>query len=256
MRVSVKKKNDEVGSLTFDTDIALPEVEMVVRAPKASPQPMPKVVAPQPVSPPVVSAPSAPEVEVRVESVADVQQPVSVVEPKEVVAEVEESAPTSLARTRSTKSRSSKAVSINSMLGGATKTATELAEEAFKAVRKDIDPDSAQKIMAIKGQWVESLMQHRPRLGVVFDTMTVEQNTVVVTVASKSAEDEVARQKIELLNEIAEVAGVNGALEMRIILNELIRVARPITLEDRLQHLVNKNERLLQMIEQLKLDAE
>jgi DNA polymerase-3 subunit gamma/tau len=142
------------------------------------------------------------------------------------------------------------------MLGGATKTATELAEEAFKAVRKEIDPDSAQKIMAIKGQWVESLMQHRPRLGVVFDTMTVEQNTVVVTVASKSAEDEVARQKIELLNEIAEVAGVNGALEMRIILNELIRVARPITLEDRLQHLVNKNERLLQMIEQLKLDAE
>jgi DNA polymerase-3 subunit gamma/tau len=253
-----QKKNDEVGSLTFDTDIALPEVEMVVRVPKASPQPMPKVVAPQPVSPPVVSTPSAPEVDVRVESVADVQQPVSVVEPKEDAAELQEPAQvaSSAARARSTKSRSSKAVSINSMLGGATKTATELAEEAFKAVRKEIDPDSAQKIMAIKGQWVESLMQHRPRLGVVFDTMTVEQNTVVVTVASKSAEDEVARQKIELLNEIAEVAGVNGALEMRIILNELIRVARPITLEDRLQHLVNKNERLLQMIEQLKLDAE
>ena len=147
-------------------------------------------------------------------------------------------------------------VSINNLLGGTAKTATELAEEAFKAVRKEIDPASEQKIMAIKERWVESLKQSRPRQGVVFDTMTVEGNTVVVTVASKASEDEIVRQKIELLNEIAEVAGINGALEMRIILNEQIRVARPITLEDRLKHMVGKNERLLHMIEHLELDAE
>jgi len=248
-----KKKNDEVGSLTFDTNIALPEIAMVAPTPKAVVQPTPKAVAPQPVVAPAVEAvKSAPQPEVKAQSVEVVKEVVAT----EVKAETQEPAPASAPRPRAPKSRSSMGVSINNLLGGTAKTATELAEEAFKAVRKEIDPASEQKIMAIKERWVESLMQSRPRQGVVFDTMTVEGNTVVVTVASKAAEDEIVRQKIELLNEIAEVAGVNGALEMRIILNEQIRVARPITLEDRLKHMVGKNERLLHMIEHLELDAE
>ena len=250
-----QKKNDEVGNLTFDTNIALPEIAMVAPTPKAVVQPAPKAVAPQPVVAPAVEAVKSapqPQPEVKAQSV----EVVKVVVATEVKAETQEPAPASPPRPRTTKSRSSMGVSINNLLGGTAKTATELAEEAFKAVRKEIDPTSEQKIMAIKERWVESLMQSRPRQGVVFDTMTVEGNTVVVTVASKAAEDEIVRQKIELLNEIAEVAGVNGALEMRIILNEQIRVARPITLEDRLKHMVGKNERLLHMIEHLELDAE
>ncbi len=248
-----QKKNDEVGNLTFDTNIALPEIAMVAPTPKAVVQPTPKAVAPQPVVAPAVEAvKSVPQPEVKAQSVEVVKEVVAT----EVKAETQEPAPASPPRPRATKSRSSMGVSINNLLGGTAKTATELAEEAFKAVRKEIDPASEQKIMAIKERWVESLMQSRPRQGVVFDTMTVEGNTVVVSVASKAAEDEIVRQKIELLNEIAEVAGVNGALEMRIILNEQIRVARPITLEDRLKHMVGKNERLLHMIEHLELDAE
>lgn len=248
-----QKKNDEVGNLTFDTNIALPEIAMVAPTPKAVVQPTSRAVAPQPVVAPAVEAvKSAQQPEVKAQSVEVVKEVVTT----EVKAETQEPAPASPPRPRTTKSRSSMGVSINNLLGGTAKTATELAEEAFKAVRKEIDPASEQKIMAIKERWVESLMQSRPRQGVVFDTMTVEGNTVVVTVASKAAEDEIVRQKIELLNEIAEVAGVNGALEMRIILNEQIRVARPITLEDRLKHMVGKNERLLHMIEHLELDAE
>ena len=251
-----QKKNDEVGSLTYATDFALPEIDMVVAPPKAATQLVPKAVTTQPAATAAEQAKSAPQPqpEVKAQSVEVVKEVVAT----EVKAETQEPVPASPApaRTRTTKSRSSMGVSINSLLGGTAKTATELAEEAFKAVRKEVDPDSERKIMAIKARWVESLMQSRPRQGVVFDTMTVEGNTVVVTVASKSAEDEIVRQKIELLNEIAEVAGVNGALEMRLILNEQMRVARPITLEDRLKHLANKNERMLQMIEQLELDAE
>ena len=255
-----QKKNDEVGILTFDTDIALPDIPMALLTPAVAPQPAPRVETPQPVPQPAPRA-EAPQEAVsqvaRSEGATGLSEGATVANEGAKVANVSEGVtPATTVRSRQPRRSTSVGVSISSLMGGSAKTATELADEALKAVRKEIDPASEQKIMAIKERWVESLMQSRPRQGVVFDTMTVEGNTVVVSVASKSAEEEIAHQKIELLNEIAEVAGVNGALEMRIVLNEQVRVARPITLEDRLKHLVSKNDRIKQMIEQLELDAE
>ena len=62
--------------------------------------------------------------------------------------------------------------------------------------------------------------------------------------------------KVELQNEIAEMAGIDGALDIRVIVNEQIRVARPITLEDRLKYLVGKKERMRDIIEAFSLESE
>ena len=142
------------------------------------------------------------------------------------------------------------------MLGSEAKSADELAEEALKAMKKSIDPDSEAKLMAVKESFVKRLMNGRPRLGIAFDTMRAEGNVIVVTVASRGAEEEVLRQKVELQNEIAEMAGIDGALDIRVIVNEQIRVARPITLEDRLKYLVGKNERMRDIIEAFSLESE
>jgi DNA polymerase-3 subunit gamma/tau len=147
-------------------------------------------------------------------------------------------------------------ISINSMLGGEAKSEEELAEEALKAIKRDIDPDSEAKLMAVKAEFVKRLMNGRPRLGIVFDTMKAEGNVMVLTVASKGAEEEVLLKKMELQNEIAQLAGIEGALDIRVIVNEQIRVARPITLEDRLKYLMGKNERLRDAIEAFSLEAE
>ena len=159
-------------------------------------------------------------------------------------------------RTASQRRATSKNVSITSLLGGESKSAEELAEEALKATKKSIDPDSEAKLMAVKEQFVKRLMNGRPRLGIVFDTMRAEGNVIVVTVASQAAEEEVLRQKTELQNEIAQMAGIDGALDIRVIVNEQIRVARPITLEDRLKYLAGKNERMRDIIEAFNLEAE
>ena len=142
------------------------------------------------------------------------------------------------------------------MLGGEAKSEEELAEEALKAIKRDIDPDSEAKLMAVKAEFVKRLMNGRPRLGIVFDTMKAEGNVMVLTVASKGAEEEVLLKKMELQNEIAQLAGIEGALDIRVIVNEQIRVARPITLEDRLKYLMGKNERLRDAIEAFSLEAE
>ncbi len=244
-----QKKNDEVDSLTFATDIALPD--LVAVAPVAAmPQPMQQTVSqptPQPVPQPAPQSMQQPAPQVVAEPMPVALAPM----PQSGVAEA---APTR--RTASQRRATSKNVSITSLLGGESKSAEELAEEALKATKKSIDPDSEAKLMAVKEQFVKRLMNGRPRLGIVFDTMRAEGNVIVVTVASQAAEEEVLRQKTELQNEIAQMAGIDGALDIRVIVNEQIRVARPITLEDRLKYLAGKNERMRDIIEAFNLEAE
>ena len=250
-----QKKNDEVDNLTFATDIALPDLVAaapVVATPQPAPQPIPQPVAqpaPQPVQQPTPQVVAEP-VQIAPTSVAQVV--VEVPAPQVVSAP----APTATRRQTTQRRATSKNVSITSLLGGESKSAEELAEEALNATRKSIDPDSEAKLMAVKERFVKLLMNGRPRLGIVFNTMRAEGNVIVVTVASQAAEEEVLRQKTELQNEIAELAGIDGALDMRVIVNEQIRVARPITLEDRLKYLVGKNEHMRDIIEAFNLEAE
>ena len=246
-----QKKNDEIDSLTFETAIALPELS----AP--APQPAPSVTAPSAV--PVVSEPR-----VTPQPQAPAPQPApqpQTPEPQPVAAQAIKvpgiSTEGTPARRRPTSAKApSTSISLNALIGGGAKTATELAEEALAATEIHIDPQSENKIRAIKGGYVQNLMAKRPRYGVIFNTMEVEENVVVVTVASQETANDLMYNKTEWLNEIAAVAGVNGSLDLRVIVNEEVRTARPITLEDRLKHLVDKNSKLRDMIEALGLDAE
>lgn len=62
--------------------------------------------------------------------------------------------------------------------------------------------------------------------------------------------------KVEIQRLIAQLSGAKGLIEIDVAVNEQIKVARPITLEDRLKHLVSRNDRLSDMIERLQLDSE
>ena len=243
-----QKKNDEVaeGSIegvteeSFETNFALPQL---VTAP--APQPAQQAQqAPQPAQ----QAQQAPR---SVEQMA--QAPQLKVEQK-VVSEEPKS------RVRPTAQRSlSSSVSLSSLLGGETKTATELVAEAEADARKiasSVDPACAEKILSSKERIIEVLTKTRHRYGVFFDGMTVEGNVVRVTVPSEALADDIRRDKAELQKIFAEQSGAKGYIEIEVIVNERVKIYRPITLEDRLKHLVDKNERLKEMIEALELDAE
>ena len=227
-----QKKNDEVDNTTFVTEFPLPDL---VSEPVAAPTPV--VVAPKVV---VVPAPTP------AETPAPVLTPAAEPTP----------APESR-RARVTATKRLGGISINALLGGQAKTATELAEEAALAAREVvIDPESEQKLIAAKPQLIERLMNGRTRYVETFSSMKAVGNVISVVVPSREAHDELMRAKIEWLREIAEIADVKGSLELNVIVNERVRVARPISIEDRLKHLINKNERLKDLIEKLSLDAE
>ncbi len=243
-----QKKNDEVATLTFETNIPLPELG--VPAPVAQPQvAQPVQPAPQPVQPKVEPQPvvveQSPVVATPVAQPAP--QPVAQPRPQSTEQPVRRQAP-----------RIKQAMSLNTLMGGEIKTASEIAEEAAAAASAEvvIDPRSEEKLMAAKDKFIAILSSGRARYVPVFETMRAEGNVVKLTVASRELFDEIMRDKLRWLGEIAQVAEIVGALELEIEVNEAIRIARPITIEDRLKHLMAKNDKLRDMIEKLVLDAE
>ena len=257
-----QKKNDEVGSLsldefeplTFATDFALADFVTVAPQPQqvATPQPAPQpaqhtvvpqsvqpAVAPQPVSQPVQPAPQ-PAV-----------QSIAVEAPKVEVAEAKPG------MRRAQRKVTSAGISLSGLLNGDALTATELAaQEAAKGEEIYIDPSCEEKLSLKRDAIVDRIKRERPRISVAFLNFRVEANVVKMAVPSRELHDEIMYEKADLQRIIAEVSGVRGLIELEVEVNEQIKASRPITLEDRLKHLVAKNERLVDMIERMKLDAE
>ena len=265
-----QKKNDEVATPTFDTDIPLPELVAAAASPAAQCAP---TVAPQPEQQPVASPASQPATQSVQPATPATQPAMQSVQPAapavQPVVQSEQTATQSAQQPeqhvespvmrRSTARPPRKSVSITSMMGGEAKTASEIVEEAAAAAASKVVMDglSEQKLTNAKEAIIERLSTTgRIRYVPVFDTMRAEGNRVKLTVASRELFEEMMRDQLTWLNEIAQIAKINGALEFDIEINEAIRVARPITIEDRLKYLVTKNDRLRDMIEQLALDAE
>lgn len=248
-----QKKNDEVGSLsldefeplTFATDFALADFVTVapqpqqVATPQPAPQPVQQTVAPQPVSQPVQPAPQP-----AVQSVVVEAPKVEAMETKPGVR-------------RAQRKVTSAGISLSGLLNGDALTATELAaQEAAKGEEIYIDPSCEEKISLKRDAIVDRIKRERPRISVAFLNFRVEANVVKMAVPSRELHDEIMYEKADLQRIIAEVSGVRGLIELEVEVNEQIKASRPITLEDRLKHLVAKNERLVDMIERMKLDAE
>ncbi len=254
-----QKKNDEALTPTFETNFPLPELTPQA-APTAAQQVAPAVAQPQPTpavaQPQVASVAAQPQVGSATQQVA---QPVS----QPGAQSIQQSAPQPVAQPQQraaarTSAKPKLGLSINSLMGGEAKTASEeaAAAAAAAAVEVVVDPRSEEKLLAAKSKMIEILGSGRVRYIPVFNTMRAVGNVVHLTVASRELFEEIMRDKLRWLGEIAEVAGVNGVLELEVTINEAIKIARPITIEDRLKHLMAKNDKLKEMIEQLVLDAE
>jgi DNA polymerase-3 subunit gamma/tau len=238
-----QKKNSEVDNSTLATDFALPELvasapmqpQVAQPAPTPTPTPTPEpqpALQPQPTPAPTPAPMPEPKVE-EVESKAEPKRP--------------------------TMRRLAGTISIKEMVSGGVKTASErvLEEAAAEAAHQStIDPKTAEKLEGAREKIDADLGASRPRFRKIFSEMRIEGNTVTVTVPSQELSEDILRDKREWQGYLAKMAEVDGYIEIEVVVNEKIKVARPITIEDRLKHLVAKNAKLTEMIERLNLDAE
>ncbi|MBO5903326.1 MAG: DNA polymerase III subunit gamma/tau [Tidjanibacter sp.] len=143
-------------------------------------------------------------------------------------------------------------VSIGAVLSGAHAEQAEAEEKG----PTHIDPQSEEKMTAARDAFLEKLKNSRPRLAIALSAMTVSENKICATVPSLPLYEELMRNRGEIVGTMAEVSGVDGVIEVEIIINESKDNSRPITREDRYAFLVQRNPELKELIRSLDLEVE
>ncbi|MBR6758964.1 MAG: DNA polymerase III subunit gamma/tau [Alistipes sp.] len=119
-----------------------------------------------------------------------------------------------------------------------------------------IDAASEEKILSCREKVVAAILEERPRFVVAFESMEVEGNVIKVEVPTRMLYEEIMRSKLEILMQIASIAGVNGSLELEIKVNEQIKASIPIKLEDRVKYMSERNPRLVELKKALDMEYE
>ena len=262
-----QKKND---TLTSPGEYPLPELTTPARvaasaptpaapAAPAQPQPAPATPAAAPAAPAVQQQPETqPEPRLAVQSQPEVipaaqpapevmQQPAA--QPKPAAPEPAKPARRPLIS----------GTSLSELLasGGGISDAEDADGEAeAKPEAVEIDPACEQKLERAREGILNLLRTKRPRFVPAFELMTVRGNTISVSVPTTELREEILRNKTGMLMRIAELAGISGAIELEVIVNEQIRAARPIKLEDRVKHMTEKNPLIAELRKALDLEVE
>ena len=255
-----KKNEDDLIASTFETDFELPPLGAMPAA-KPQPAPQPQVVAtpaPQPApqpAPSVVTKPSE-------GTTAQTTTAQSTAQSTTVAQSTTQTATSETATEGSAKRPARRVagvrptsgnVSLQDLLGSKAQRGV---EEETTTHEELIDGLSEEKITVARDKILDTIKRRYPRHLSVFEGMRVERNTITISTPSADQGEEILRSKTTLGAEFAEVAGVNGVIDIKVKVNEQIRANRPIKIEDRVRHLTAKNDKLVEMMERLKLDAE
>ncbi len=140
--------------------------------------------------------------------------------------------------------------------GGVSQSVDPESEKAARTTDIVIDPASESKLTKARDEILKLIRERRPRFVQVFEEMRFQDNTIAVSVPTSELREEILRSKTAMLMRIAELAGINGALELEVKVNEEIRAARPIKLEDRVKYMTDKNPLLTEFRKALDLEVE
>ena len=119
-----------------------------------------------------------------------------------------------------------------------------------------IDPECERKLERAREKILNLIRERRPRFVPAFEPMRVQGNTISLSVPTSELREEILRSKTGMLMRIAELAGIMGTIELEVVVNEEIRAARPIKLEDRVKYMTEKNPLIAELRKALDLEVE
>ena len=228
-----QKKNSDLID-PFEENYALPDLDAPKPQVVVTPQP---AVAPKVEQPTVVPAPTPQPTPVQVPTV-EVQPAQSVVkdvaqpEPQSVVTP----APTPTPRVSGISQLKGSSI-LGGSLSGLLREVADPVESEGKGVQIVIDPESESKMLKVKDDIVKKMCADRPRFVSAFESISFDGNVVRLAVPSEALKDELIGERFWILKAIAEMAKVNGSLDMKIEIKEMDFKLKPIKLEDRVEHI-------------------
>ena len=255
MKISAlgQKKNDDL-ELSEPTTYALPNLNEVRAAQpqtvaQPAPQPQPSVApTPQPQPAPQPTVAPAPQVEPK-QVVAEPQltvAPAPTPQPQVVAPtpqpQVVEPIPTPAPTPTPSPTPASEPMKLKgSILGGSLRDimekASSPAESRGGVLGGEMDPDSENKLFRAKEKIVACLSKERVRIAAVFESIDFRDNKLLLVVPTEGLRAELIDMRFDILKTVAEVAGINGALEMVIEVKEVEYKLKPVKLEDRIEHM-------------------
>ncbi|MBQ2036853.1 MAG: DNA polymerase III subunit gamma/tau, partial [Alistipes sp.] len=234
-----KKKNDDSP---IELEYTLPDLPdqitlaqtQQVQTQAAQTQP---VVAPSTLQPTAATPPAPQQAEESRPVATPPQAPQSVVEEKST----ETPTPAPAEPRTITRRTSLSGFSLSSLMGSSSQSAEQKQEETKPTEQIHYDPATELKVTTHREAVIAAILEERPRFVVAFEKMKVKDHSILLEVPSQTLYEEIMRSKTEILLQIVRTAGIDGSLEMEIKVNEEIKVARPIKLEDRIRHMNEKN---------------
>lgn len=146
-------------------------------------------------------------------------------------------------------------ISLSELMNG--RVGEELVDQPVEAQANGETPEQMQaKIEGARAVLLEAVREMRPRFFAAFEKMRCEGKQIWVEVPTHELEEEILRSRTELLLRMVEVADLKSAPELCIRVNEQIKAALPIRLEDRLTFLLEKNPELNALRKALELESE
>lgn len=146
--------------------------------------------------------------------------------------------------------------SIAELLASAGETDEEPSECELPEQEIRVDIDCAEKLERARNGIMALIREKRPRFVQAFELMTFHDNVIEVSVPTQELREEILRSKTAMLMRIAELATIEGMIELEVTVNEQIRAARPIKLEDRVKYMTEKNPLVAELRKALDLEIE
>ena len=241
-----KKKNDDSP---IELEYTLPDLPDQITPAQTQP-----AITPSTPQPTAATTPAPEQAEESRPVATPPQAPQSVVEEK--ANEATASAPAPAEPRTITRRTSLSGFSLSSLMSSSSQSTEQKQEETKPTEQIHYDPATELKVTTHREAVIAAILEERPRFVVAFEKMKVKDHTILLEVPSQTLYEEIMRSKTEILLQIVRTAGIDGSLEMEIKVNEEIKVARPIKLEDRIRHMNEKNPHLAELKRVLDMEYE
>ena len=106
-----------------------------------------------------------------------------------------------------------------------------------------IDPESEQKLRQGLQGAVEAILKLHPRFNAAFNNVQIAGNVITVEAPTAVLEADLNESRTEICEVIAQHTGVDGRLELNVVLNEVEVKLLPVKIEDRYQFIEDLNPR-------------
>lgn len=148
--------------------------------------------------------------------------------------------------------------SIASLISRSQRQAgTDAQQPGSPARQKTVDPDTDKKIELHRQEIIGLLKKQSIRLGSVFSTMKTSANRITIEADTELLAEEIRHNQNQIMQMIASVAGIDGALELEILKPaQEYKAPKPIRPEEKLQYLREKNPLVDRLRKEIDLDIE